>query len=178
MAEPSDWVQRWAGLIPAGGTVLDVACGSGRHLHWLAARGLRVTGVDRDADAIAPLQSLAELVVADIENGPWPLAGRQFDAIVVTNYLWRPLFPQVLASLAPDGVLVYETFADGHQALGRPSRPDFLLQRGELLRLCTGLRVVAFEYGRLDDPSRCVQRIVALGPESPADRIVRLKEAP
>jgi SAM-dependent methyltransferase len=178
MADPSDWVQRWAGLIPAGGSVLDLACGSGRHLRWLAARGLRVTGVDRDADALASLQGLAELVVADIENGPWPLAGRQFDAVVVTNYLWRPLFPQILAALAPDGVLIYETFADGHQALGRPSRPDFLLQRGELLRLCGALQVAAFEDGRLDDPHRCVQRIVALGPQSPADRIVRLKEAP
>ena len=72
MARPSDWVQRWAGLVPAGGTVLDLACGSGRHLRWLAARGLRLTGVDRDVDALAPLQDLAELVVADIENGPWP----------------------------------------------------------------------------------------------------------
>lgn len=178
MAEASDWVQRWAGLVPAGGSVLDLACGSGRHLRWLAARGLRVTGVDRDADALAPLQGLAELIVADIENGPWPLAGRQFDAVVVTNYLWRPLFPQILAALAPDGVLIYETFADGHQALGRPSRPDFLLQRGELLRLCGALQVAAFEDGRLDDPPRRVQRIVALGPQSPADRIVRLKEAP
>jgi SAM-dependent methyltransferase len=178
MAPVSDWVQRWAGLMAPGGRVLDLACGSGRHVRWLAAQGLAVTGVDRDAEALAALAGVAETLVADIEQGPWPLADRRFDGIVVTNYLWRPLFPRILAALAPDGVLVYETFADGHQALGRPSRPDFLLQRAELLQLCSGLRVVAFEDGRLDDPARCVQRIVALGPQSPADRIVRLKEAP
>jgi SAM-dependent methyltransferase len=178
MAPPSDWVQRWAPLIRPGGTVLDLACGSGRHLRWLAAQGFAVTGVDRDADAVAPLRPLADIIVADIEAGPWPLAGRRFDAVLVTHYLWRPLFPQILAALADDGVLIYETFADGHQALGRPSRPDFLLQRGELLRLCTGLCVAAFEDGRLDDPARCVQRIVALGTRERPDRIVRLKEAP
>lgn len=178
MAPPSDWVARWAPLIRPGGSVLDLACGSGRHLRWLASRGLAVTGVDRDAEAVAPLRPLAEIVVADIENGPWPLAGRRFDAVVVTNYLWRARFPDILASLADDGVLVYETFADGHQALGRPSRPDFLLQRGELLRVCAGLQVVAFEDGRLEDPPREVQRIVAVGRQARPDRIIRLKEGP
>lgn len=178
MAAPSDWVARWAPLIQPGGSVLDLACGSGRHLRWLASRGFVVTGVDRDAESVAPLRPLAEIIVADIENGPWPLAGRRFDAVVVTNYLWRALFPTLLDSLADDGVLIYETFADGHQALGRPSRPDFLLQRGELLRVCSGLRVVAFEDGRLDDPPRQVQRIVAVGHLARPDRIIRLKEGP
>jgi len=178
MAGPSDWVVRWAPLIRPGGNVLDLACGSGRHLRWLAAQGFSVTGVDRDADSVAPLRPLAEIIVADIEGGPWPLAGRRFDAVIVTNYLWRALFPKILQSLADDGVLIYETFADGHQSLGRPSRPDFLLQRGELLRLTEGLQVVAFEDGRLEDPPRRVQRIAALGPQDRPDRIVRLKEGP
>jgi SAM-dependent methyltransferase len=184
MAAPSDWIQRWASLIPPGGAVLDLACGSGRHLRWLAARGFRVTGVDRNADALAPLAALGETLVADLEAdgpAPWPLAGRRFDAVVVTNYLWRPRFDDLLALLADDGVLLYETFADGHEALGRPSRPDFLLRRGELLARCAGLQVVAFEEGRLDDPPRCVQRIAALRPRDRADRpdrIVRLKEGP
>lgn len=178
MLAPSDWILRWATLIRPGGTVLDLACGSGRHTRWLAARGFRPTGVDRDAEALAPLAELAETVVADIEGGPWPLPGRRFDAVVVTNYLWRPLFPDLLAALADDGVLLYETFADGHQALGRPSRADFLLQPGELLGLAAGLRVVAYEAGRLEDPPRIVQRLAALGPQSLPDRIVRLKEAP
>ena len=98
--------------------------------------------------------------------------------MLVTNYLWRPLFPALRAALADDGVLLYETFADGHQALGRPSRPDFLLQPGELLGLAAGLQVVAYEAGRLEDPPRIVQRLAALGPRSLPDRIVRLKEAP
>jgi SAM-dependent methyltransferase len=109
-----------------------------------------------------------EAVVADIENGPWPFAGRQFDAVVVTNYLWRPLVPTLLASLAPGGVLIYETFAEGNETVGKPSRPDFLLRPGELLEVCKGLRVVAFEDGYQDAPARYLQRIAAIRESSPA----------
>jgi SAM-dependent methyltransferase len=159
---PSAWVQRYAGLIRPGGTVLDVACGSGRHLRWLAARGHAVTGVDRDAGALAALRGQAEVVVADLEAGPWPLPGRRFDAVLVTHYLWRPLWPALRAALADGGVLLYETFAAGQQAIGKPSRPEFLLQPGELLRACAGLRVVAYEDGFESAPARFVQRIAAV----------------
>ena len=160
---PSPWIQRWAHLVPAAGTVLDIACGRGRHLRWFASRGHPVTGVDRDAEALATLQGVGETVPADIENGPWPFPGRQFDAVVVTNYLWRPLFPQILASVAPGGVLLHETFAIGNETVGKPSRPDFLLAPGELLRAYGAeLRVVAFEDGFLEEPSRFVQRIAAV----------------
>lgn len=160
---PSDWLLRWAHLLPAGGTVLDLACGGGRHSRWLAARGFRVTAVDRDAQALQPLHELAEVIEADIEGGPWPLAGRSFDAVLVTNYLWRPLWTAIGAAVAPGGCLVYETFAAGHERLGRPSRPDFLLQPGELLRVSgeLGLDVVAYENGQLAAPPRIVQRVVA-----------------
>jgi len=160
----SPWLRRHAALLRPGGTVLDVACGSGRHVRWLAANGLRVTGVDRDAAALQPLSGLAETVVADLEDAPWPLPGRRFDAVVVTNYLWRALFPDILAALDDGGVLLYETFADGQQFIGRPSRPEFLLQPGELLVRCQGLRVVAFEDGHEPghDGGRCVQRIAAV----------------
>jgi SAM-dependent methyltransferase len=168
--QPSAWVQRFAGLIKPGGTVLDVACGSGRHLRWLAGRGLQVTGVDRDAAALAPLSALGEVHVADIEGGPWPLAGRRFDAVLVTNYLWRPLWPVLRASLADGGVFIHETFADGQQYIGKPSRPDFLLQPGELLQACAGLRVVAFEDGFDPHPPRFVQRIVAVAPAAGTER--------
>jgi SAM-dependent methyltransferase len=160
----SPWIERWAPLVPAGGTVLDVACGPGRHTRFFARRGCRVTAVDRDADAVAALGGIAEAVVADIENGPWPFAGRAFDAVVVTNYLWRPLLPALLGAVAPGGALLYETFARGHEAFGKPSRPDFLLQPGELLGLCAGFDVVAYEHGRLEQPARIVQRIAALRP--------------
>lgn len=160
--QPSPWVARFAHLIKPGGAVLDLACGSGRHLRWLAGQGFAVTGVDRDATAVEPLRSLGEVIVADIENGPWPLPGRRFDGVVVTNYLSRALLPAIRDSLATGGVLVYETFADGHQTIGRPSRPDFLLQRGELLRAFAGLRVVAFEDGFEPEPQRFVQRLVAV----------------
>lgn len=162
----SPWVQRWSHLVPVGATVLDVACGSGRHARWFAERGCRVTGVDRDAAAVEPLRSVAEIVVADIEGGPWPLAGRRFGAIVVTNYLWRALLPTIIDSLAEGGVLIYETFADGNQTVGKPSRPDFLLQPGELLQAARELRVIAYEDGFLELPERFVQRITAVRPQS------------
>lgn len=161
---PSEWVVRWARAWPAGATVLDLACGSGRHTRWLAAQGHRVTAVDRDAAAIGSLQGIAaETCVADLEAGPWPLDGRRFDAVVVTHYLWRALLPRVVESVAEGGWLVYETFAVGNEAFGKPSNPNFLLRPGELLDATRGaLRVVAYEDGFLDTPPRCVQRIAAV----------------
>lgn len=167
----SEWIRRWTHLIPPGGAVLDVACGYGRHVRWLAGRGHAVVAVDRSAEALDSLRSMAnshavERVQADIENGPWPLVDgegpRRFDAVVVTNYLWRPLFPTLLRSLSVNGVLLVETFATGNGSVGKPSRPDFLLATGELLRECAGLRVVAFEDGFCDMPERFVQRIAAV----------------
>jgi len=164
---------RWSHLVAGQARVLDLACGSGRHLRWFAARGDEVTGVDRDAAALAPLQRLGRLLVADVENGPWPLADERFDAVVVTNYLWRPLWPRLRASLADGGVLIYETFALGNQAFGKPSNPDFLLRPGELLELCRGLHVVAYEDGVESSPPRRVQRIAAVN-SAPADALHRL----
>ena len=163
-APPSPWVRRFAPLIAPGASVLDLACGQGRHMRWLAEQGFRMTGVDRDPAAIAAVQSVGEAVLADIEAGNWPLHGRRFGGVVVTNYLWRPLMPQVLASVAEGGVLIYETFAAGNQTVGKPSRPDFLLQPGELLHWCSGpdWRVVAYEDGFLAAPDRFVQRIAAV----------------
>lgn len=166
---PSDWVKRWSHLVKAQGTVLDVACGHGRHAQWFYRLNHTLTLVDRSQaamDAIAMAASACDKVVADIENGPWPLTGRQFDAVVVTNYLWRPLMPTLLASLAPGGVLIYETFTAGNETVGKPSRADFLLQPGELLQVCKHLRVVAFEDGFVQSTGntspRFVQRIVAI----------------
>ncbi len=159
---PSAWVQRWSHLVPAGGSVLDVACGHGRHLRWFAQRGHAVTGVDRSPEAVAAVQPLGRTVLADIENGPWPLDGERFDAVVVTNYLWRPLLPRILDSVAVGGVLLYETFASGNESVGKPSRPDFLLQPGELLQASQGLHIVAYEDGFCDRPERFVQRLAAV----------------
>jgi len=173
LSPPSPWIVRWHHLVPAGGRVLDVACGHGRHAYWLAAQGHPVTAVDRSGDAMASLAPLAghgaEIVQADIEDGPWPFAGRGFDAVVVTNYLWRVRLPDVVAAVAPGGVLLYETFAQGNETVGKPSRPDFLLQPGELLRASAGLRVVAYEDGFLGQPEpRFVQRIAAVRPNAAA----------
>jgi SAM-dependent methyltransferase len=158
----SPWVQRWSQFVPAGASVLDVACGSGRHVRWFAARGCRVTGVDRNAEALRGLAAIAETCVADLENASWPLAQRRFDAVVVTNYLWRALLPTLVDSVAEGGVLIYETFAIGQASVGKPSNPDFLLVPGELLAAVRGLRVVAYEDGFVDAPPRFVQHIVAV----------------
>ena len=131
-------------------------------MRYLADLGFTVVGVDRDPQAIAELSFLGETIEADIENTPWPLGERQFGAVVVTNYLWRPLWPHILNSLATDGVLIYETFSAGNETVGKPSRPDFLLQPGELLARCVALHIVAYEDGFLHNPERFVQRIVAI----------------
>lgn len=155
-------MQRFAHLLPPGATVLDLACGSGRHMRWLAAQGFVVTGVDRDAAALAGLAAVGQTLLADLEGPEWPLAGQRFDGVVVTHYLWRPRWPELLDCLAPGGVLIYETFADGQGEIGKPSNPNFLLQSGELLQRCAGLRVVAFEDGFETAPERFVQRIIAV----------------
>ena len=171
---PSAWVQRWSHLVRPGGTVLDVACGHGRHARWFHQRNHPLALVDRSEAAMTSISLPApacEAVVADIENGPWPFAGRQFAALVVTHYLWRPLMPTLLDSLEPGGVLIYETFAAGNETVGKPSRPEFLLRPGELLALCAGLRIVAFEDGFIDAPPhqgpRFVQRIAAVREVAP-----------
>jgi SAM-dependent methyltransferase len=178
-------VRRFLPLLRPGGTVLDLACGSGRHVRLLAGAGFAVTALDHDAAAVAPLAALAEVIVADLEAGPWPLGGRRFDGIVVTHYLWRPLLPRIAEALADDGVLIYETFAQGQQTIGRPSRAEFLLQPGELLAAFAGLRVVAFEDGFEAPPAapaeRFVQRLAAVRPgagESPQGPAAKIRRFP
>jgi len=154
----SDWVARWAPRV-ARGPVLDVACGGGRHSRVFLERNLEVVAVDREAQAIPG----ARFVQADLEGGaPWPFAGQRFGAVVVTNYLHRPLFPHLAATLAEDGILIYETFMLGNEKYGRPSNPDFLLRPGELLEAFAALAPVAFEQGFARRPKPAmVQRICA-----------------
>lgn len=166
LTAPSDWVVRWAERVPAGGRVLDIACGQGRHARIFAARGHPVEAVDRDPAKLATLQGVAGVKThcADLEGGPWPFESERFAGIVVVNYLHRPLFPHLLAGLAPGGVLIYETFETGNERYGRPSNPDFLLRPGELLEVVRGrLRVIAYEDLFSPDPRPAmVQRICAI----------------
>ena len=168
----SPWVRRYAPLIP-GGAVLDLACGAGRHSRHLASLGHSVVAVDRDADALA-LAAGPDITTSAIDleeaGAAWPFGPGRFAGIVVTNYLHRPLTAAMIASLAPDGVVIYETFADGNAQFGKPSNPDFLLRPGELLDWARahGLRVVAFEEGVVDAPKTAmVQRICAVKPDFP-----------
>lgn len=146
--------------------MLDVAAGSGRHAGWLAGRGHPVEAVDRDAAAVAALQSIpgVKALCADIEGGPWPYAGRQFAGVIVANYLHRPLLPALVDAVAPGGVLIYETFARGNERFGRPSNPDFLLAPGELIRAVESrLRILAYEDLTVDAPRpAAIQRICAV----------------
>jgi SAM-dependent methyltransferase len=165
--EPSPWVRRFADLVPEGGTILDLACGSGRHSRYLLSLGYRVVCLDRDITAIADLASdeHVELIACDLEDGrPWPLADRNFEGIVVTNYLHRPLMKHLVRAVASGGALIYETFADGNQAFGHPRNPDFLLNREELLIFSRPeLRVVAFEDLLVTEPRpAAIQRIAAV----------------
>jgi SAM-dependent methyltransferase len=165
LTAPSEWVSRFASLIPAGGKVLDVACGSGRHARLLAGLGHSVEAVDRDESHMLSLRGVAGVSVrlVDLEGGPWPYASRQFAGIVVCNYLHRPLFPCLLEALEQEGVLIYETFAVGNERFGKPSNPDFLLKPGELLEVVRGqLRVIAYEDVFVSQPKPAmVQRICA-----------------
>ncbi len=131
-------------------------------MRWLQSQGCQVVGVDRDAQALSSAQAFGEVLCADLENAEWPFVRQQFDAVLVTNYLWRPRFADLLACLKPEGVLIYETFSAGNETVGKPSRPDFLLAHGELLALCANLRIVAYENVFLSQPDRFVQRIVAI----------------
>jgi SAM-dependent methyltransferase len=165
-APPSQWVKRFAGLIASGGRVLDVACGGGRHARMFAALGYMVDAVDRDVGGFANVPPSVRVLQADLEEGPWPYEGSRFAGVVVTNYLHRPLLPTLLDSVAQGGVFIYETFSAGNERYGRPSRPEFLLRRGELLDTVRGqLDVVAYEDVFVDVPKPAmVQRIAAVRP--------------
>jgi len=166
IAAPSSWVKRFAPRISEGGTVLDLACGRGRHTRYLNELGHDVVAVDLDVSGLSDLMSResVEVIEADLELGDWPLGERRFEGIVVTNYLHRPLLPRLVESLAADGVLIYETFAVGQEKLGRPHDSAFLLEPGELLHAFTPqLVVVAYEHVTEVEPRPAVrQRICGL----------------
>jgi SAM-dependent methyltransferase len=164
---PSPWVVRWLALLARGGAVLDVACGTGRHTRYAVDQGHSVVAVDRNEEALAGLAPMAHVSVikADIEGAQWPLQARKFDAVIVTNYLHRPLFPTLIDAVSESGLLIYETFASGNERFGRPANPEFLLVTGELLdRMRPSLRVLGFEDIYVDSPKQAlVQRICAAG---------------
>jgi SAM-dependent methyltransferase len=166
IADASLWVRRFAPIIPKSGAVLDLACGAGRHTALLGSLGYDVLAVDRDTSTVQPLQSESIRIQAlDLEGSDWPLLDQQFSGIVVTNYLYRPFLDQLPKMLGEGGVLIYETFAEGNAAFGKPSNPDFLLKPGELLALAerSALKVLAYEDIYLDQPKPAmVQRICAV----------------
>lgn len=172
LPSPSPWIVRFAPLVAPGRSVLDLACGAGRHTRFFLARGHPVTAVDRDVEGLSDLAGATNprIVRADLEDGsPWPLPGQRFGAVVVTNYLWRSLLPLIMAAVDDGGVLLYETFAVGNEAYGRPTRPEFLLRPGELIEAVQGrLQIVAFEHGRVANPRTAIkQRLCAVNGREP-----------
>ncbi|HEX6811740.1 MAG TPA: class I SAM-dependent methyltransferase [Planctomycetota bacterium] len=164
-AAASPTIVRQAALVPAGARVLDVAAGSGRHTLLFLQRGHPVTAVDRDVTGLRAIADpRLEVIEADLEADAWPFAGRTFGGVVVSNYLWRPLLPAIVASVAPGGVLLYETFAVGNERFGRPSNPDYLLRPGELLEVVRGeLEVREYAHGEEGQPPGAVrQRVCAV----------------
>jgi SAM-dependent methyltransferase len=166
VSAPSLWVVRHSTRIAPGGQVLDLACGSGRHAIWLAQQGYHVEAVDRDSTLLSNMMEIANihLTTTDLEAGTWPYAAQQFDGIIVSRYLHRPLFPHIAEALKPGGVLIYETFMQGNERYGKPSNPDFLLQPDELHNVFSPwLTELAFEQGEEPSPKPAVmQRICAV----------------
>ncbi|MDA1099503.1 MAG: class I SAM-dependent methyltransferase [Proteobacteria bacterium] len=159
MFEVSLWINRFADLVPPGGQILDLACGNGRHSRFFLDRGHPVTAIDRKVEALNPHDGL-EIIQCDLENGsPWPLKKKQYAAVVVVNYLYRPLLPRLVQAVAPGGLLLYDTFAIGNEAFGRPSNPDFLLRPGELPAAVAGeLAVLDYFHGRVDVPKTAMRQ--------------------
>lgn len=167
---PSAWVSRFLPAAPpAGGRVLDLAAGGGRHVVLARGRGWTVVAADRETAALDALAAADDGILPceiELESGDPTAAlnrcasGGPFDAVIVANYLYRPLLPLLPGLLAPDGLLLYETFMAGNEALGRPRNPDFLLRPGELLSAFgDSLTTVAFEQGYVAAPTpRVVQR--------------------
>ncbi len=161
MQDPSPWIERFADRVPAAGHVLDIACGGGRHSQFFLGRGHPVTALDRDVSRLTPQAGL-EIIQHDLEDGrPWPLHGSQFAAVIVVNYLHRPLFPNIIASIAPGGLLLYDTFAVGNEAFGRPSNPDFLLREGELETVVGDeFDVIEEFHGQVTEPKPAVKQYI------------------
>lgn len=171
---PSPWVLRFAPRVPAGGPVLDLACGAGRHVRLFLERGHPVTAVDIDLSEIADVRDhpRLEALEVNLEDGrPFPFPGRRFAGVIVANYLHRPLLPALVAAVAPGGTLIYETFAKGNEKFGRPRRPEHLTDPGELLEAVRGrLRVLAYEDLIIKDPRpAAVQRICAVNESAGRD---------
>ena len=170
MQDCSAWIQRFADLVPVGGNILDLASGGGRHSRFFLDRGHPVTAIDHDVsglDILASRKNL-EIIQYDLEDGsPWPLASRQFAAVVVVNYLHRALLTQLVASVASGGLLLYDTFAMGNEALGRPSNPDFLLRPGELADCVRDeLTIVDYFHGSMETPKPAIKQQICARRES------------
>lgn len=167
ISRPSPWVIRYGPLAPQDGTALDLACGSGRNGRWCLAQGMATTFLDRDTNGLSDLETLpnVEIICADLEDGtPFPLSGRKFYCVVVTNYLWRDIMADIMAAVMPGGILIYETFGAGNEAFGRPRNPDFLLAAGELAQTVRNdFDIIGYEHGMRTIPTKAVvQRLAAV----------------
>ncbi len=135
---PSSFLVEHFDLLPRG-LALDLAMGDGRNAIYLATRGYDVDSVDRDPKRVANARTAARrlgapirAVVGNVEDGTYIIPIETYDLIVVFNYLHRPLFKDIRDGLRPGGVVVYQTYTREQARYGKPSRPEHLLQPGEL----------------------------------------------
>ncbi|MFL2667243.1 MAG: class I SAM-dependent methyltransferase [Burkholderiales bacterium] len=177
---PSVWVKRCSELLRPESSVLDLACGSGRHARYFADQGHDVTALDKNPEALSKISSLPRIhtVEYDLEMAPWPFADRTYDAILVTNYLYRPILENIVDTLSPSGILIYETFMLGNERFGRPSNPDFLLRPNELIDVTyKKLHILIYEAGRISSPKPAlVQRVCAVSGNSDYSEVAFLDE--
>jgi 2-polyprenyl-3-methyl-5-hydroxy-6-metoxy-1,4-benzoquinol methylase len=151
----------YAYLLPSSGRALDVACGRGGNALLLAEYGLQTTAMDISAQALALVQQHARdkgLTIETIEGDTADFASvdDQYDVIVVSNYLDRDFCRRIDSLLAPGGMLFYQTFVkDKADPACGPSRPEFLLDAGELLQLFQSLRALLHvDLGTVGDVSQ------------------------
>lgn len=164
MIPVSPWIRKYSSLFPKEFPILDVACGKGRHSFHMQNLGYDVVAVDKDTTAINDCQPPSNIFVveADLENHLWPFSRQVFSGVIVVNYLWRPLFQDIFSSLAPGGVLLYDTFAQGNENFGRPRNPDFLLAPDELKTLCTEtFDIFDYFHGAITSPAPAVRQSIA-----------------
>ena len=165
-ASPEEWVKKHIHLIPEKSTVADIACGKGRHTRLLLRRGFFVVAFDKDVSGLRDIPPTPNLRVVEVDleaDNECLKHPKEFSAIIVVNYLHRPLFDNLIHALKPGGILIYQTFMVGNERYGRPHNTDYLLKENELsTRLEAEFRIIEFDQGYIEYPKPAViQKICA-----------------
>lgn len=155
------------------GTGLDIACGAGRDMIYLAQHGWQMTGIDRSGDSLQRVVDLAHYNQVDVqtmqrnlETGEDPftdITDHSIDLICVARYLHRPLFPYFKRLLNTGGVIIYQTFMEGSEksTIGRPRNPNFLLKPNELAQIFSDAQRILWDEVELLEDGRPMSAFIA-----------------